>query len=170
MTETTVLTNQSLDSFFSAASPSPSSADGPPSAGPERSWFARFFHIKPVVKILCFNIPRGRARQELIILLKEWQRHGIRDIQYSRETNTIAARVDKHNSLDIKPVAFRIELFVVLEHGKKAGLSIARFVQVKGAASGFRRVLEVVDGVMRGRNWLVQDEEKWKALCEVVGG
>ena len=38
----------------------------------------------------------------------------------------------------------------------------------ENAASGFKRVLEVVDGVMRGRGWLVEDEEKWKALCEVV--
>lgn len=159
-----------MDSLFSSASPAPSSDDSPPIGGPERSWFARFFHFKPISKVLCFSIPRGRARQELVLLLREWQRHGIRDLQYSRETNTITARVDKHNSLDIKPVAFRVELFVVLEHGRKAGLSIARFVQVKGAASGFRRVMEVVDGVMRGRGWLVEDEEKWKALCEVVGG
>lgn len=162
--------NSSLDSLFSAASPAPSSDDSPPAAGPERSWFARFFHIKPAAKIICFSIPRGRARQELVLLLKEWQRHGVRDLQSSRETNTITARVDKQNSLDIKPVTFRIEMFVVLEHGRKVGLSIARFVQVKGAASGFKRVLDVVDGVMRGRGWLVEDEEKWKALCEVVGG
>lgn len=121
------------------------------------------------MKILCFSIPRGRARQELVLLLKEWQRHGIRDLQYSRETNTITARVEKQNALDIKPVSIRIELFVVLEHGRKTGLSIARFTQVKGAASGFKRVLEVVDGVMRGRGWLIEDEEKWKALCDVVG-
>lgn len=161
--------NQSLDSLFSGASPVPSSDDSPPT-GPERSWFARFFHIKPASKIICFSVPRGRARTELIILLREWQRHGIQDLQYSRETNTITARVDKQNALDIKPVTFRIELFVVLEHGRKVGLSIARFVQVKGAASGFKKVIDVVDGVMRGRGWLVEDEEKWRALCEVVGG
>ncbi|KAK5175316.1 serine/threonine-protein kinase gin4 [Saxophila tyrrhenica] len=163
-------TNRSLDSLFSAASPVPSSDDSPPSTGPERSWFARFFHIKPAVKVVCFSIPRGRARQELVILLREWQRHGVQDLQYSRETNTITASVGKHNALDIKPVSFRIELFVVLEHGRKVGLSIARFVQTKGAASGFKRVIEVVDGVMRGRGWLVEDEEKWRALSEVVGG
>lgn len=167
--ETTMMTNQSLDSLFSG-SQATSSNDAPPAQGPERSWFARFFNIKPAVHILCFNLPRGKARGELVILLKEWQRHGIRDLQYSRETNTITARVDKDNALGIKPVTFRIELFVVLEHGLKVGLSIARFVQVKGAVSGFRKVLEVVDGVMRGRGWLVEDEEKWRALCEVVGG
>lgn len=161
--------NVSLDSLFSTVSPAPSSDDSPPTGGPERSWFSRFFNMKPAMKILCFSIPRGRARQELVLLLKEWQRHGIRDLQYSRETNTITARVEKQNALDIKPVSIRIELFVVLEHGRKTGLSIARFTQVKGAASGFKRVLEVVDGVMRGRGWLIEDEEKWKALCDVVG-
>jgi hypothetical protein len=105
-----------------------------------------------------------------VILLREWQRHGINNLHFSKQTNTITASVTKHNALDIKPVSFRIELFVVLEHGRKVGLSLARFVQIKGAASGFRRVLEVVDGVMSGRGWLVEDEEKWKALCEVVGG
>lgn len=161
--------NRSLDSLFSTASPTPSSNDGPPiSDGTERSWFARFFNIKPAIKVVCFSIPRGRARQELVILFREWQRYGVRDLQYSRETNTISARVDKQNTLQIKPVSFRVELFVVLEHGRKVGLSIARFVQVKGAASSFRRVLEVVDGVMRPRGWLVADEEKCKALCELV--
>lgn len=121
-----------------------------------------------MVKLLCFSIPRHRARQELVLLLQEWQRHGIRDLQYSRETQTITARVDKQNSLDIKPVSFRIELFIVLEHGRRVGLSIARFTQVRGAASGFRKVLEVVDGVMRSRAWLVEDDEKWQAMCDVI--
>ncbi|KAK6432938.1 serine/threonine-protein kinase gin4, partial [Oleoguttula sp. CCFEE 5521] len=164
----TTLGNNSLDSLFSTTSPSPSIA-GPTTSGPERSWFARFLNIKPASDLLCFSIPRGRARQELVLLLKEWQRHGIRDLQYSREQNTMSARVDRNNALDIKAVTFMIEIFVVLEHGRKVGLSIARFVQAKGAASGFRKVLEVIDGVMRGRGWLVEDREKWKALCEVVG-
>lgn len=163
-----MLTNQSLDSLFSSASPAPSSNDAPPSEGPERSWFARFFNIKPAVQVLCFSIPRGRARQELVMLFKEWQRHGVRDLQYSRGANTITARVDKQNTLEIKPVTVRIELFVVLDNGKKVGLSIARFVQVKGAVSGFRQVVEVVDGVMGSRGWLVEDEDKRRALCELV--
>ncbi|KAI5371169.1 Putative serine/threonine-protein kinase, active [Septoria linicola] len=168
--DTTMLTNASLDSLFSSASPAPSSNDNPPSTGPERSWFARFFNIKPVTHVLCFEIGRGKVRQELVMLFKEWERHGVRDLQYSRETNTIFARVDKVNTLDIKPVTFRIELFIVLDGGRKANLSIARFTQVKGAASGFRQVIDVVDGVMRGRGWLVQDEDKWRALCEVIEG
>ncbi|QIX01190.1 hypothetical protein AMS68_006707 [Peltaster fructicola] len=161
--------NRSTESLFSSDSPSPSIAQ-PVSSGKGRSWFARFLNIKPAQKLLCFSIPRSRARQELIILLKEWQAHGIRDLQYSRETQTITARVDRQNSLDIKPVSFRIELFVVLEHGRRVGLCIARFTQTKGAASGFRKTLEVVDGVMRARAWLVENEEKVKALCSVIDG
>jgi hypothetical protein len=163
-TDNTVQNTQSLSSFFSTSS----SIDAPQNSGPVRSWFARFFRLKPVVEVLCFNIPRARVRQEMVILLKEWQRHGVRDLQYSRETNMITARVARNNALDIKPVTLRIELFVVLEHGRKVDLSIARFTQLKGAASGFRRVLEVVDGVMRGRGWLIQDKDKWRALSEIV--
>ncbi|SMY23257.1 unnamed protein product [Zymoseptoria tritici ST99CH_1A5] len=174
--DTTMRTNASLDSLFSAASPTPSTDDAPPSAGPERSWFARFFNIKPATQILCLSINRKHARQELAILMKEWQHHGIRDLECSRKHNTITARVDKVNSMDIKPVTFRIEIFAVLEHGRpgsrprQVDLAIARFVQVKGAVSGLRAVVEVLDGVMRGKGYLVEDEDKWKALCEIVGG
>ena len=119
---TTTMTQSSLDSFYSSGSPAPSSDDSPPSAGPERSWFARFFHLKPSTKILCFSIPRGRARQELVILLREWQRHGIRDLRYSRETNTITARVDKQNALDIKPVSSYFKVFIYSQPGGLADL------------------------------------------------
>jgi hypothetical protein len=161
--ETTMLTSNSLDSLFSSAS----SSDAPP-AGPERSWFARFFKIQPPVQILCFSVSRSRAYRELATLFTEWQRHGIRDLTVSRQNNTITARVDKQNTLKIKPVVFRVELFIVLERGRKVGLCIARFVQVKGALSGLRQVVEVVDGVMAGRGWLVQNEDQRKALCEIV--
>lgn len=32
----------------------------------------KFFNIKPAVKVLCFSLPHGRARQELVIRFKEW--------------------------------------------------------------------------------------------------
>ena len=157
-----------MQSMFSNASQAPSSTNGPPASnGTERSWFARFFRVKPLAKVICFSISRKKARQELMILMKEWQRHGIRDVLC--QDNTITARVDKQNSLEIKPVSFMIQLFVVLEQGKKVNICAARFMQVKGAGSAFRKVIEVVDGIMRGRGWLVEDEEKWSALAEIVG-
>jgi hypothetical protein len=62
-------------------------------------------------------------------------------------------------------VAFRIELFVVLEHGRKTGLSVARFIQ--GAASGFKRVLEVVEGEGEGEGEGVmraREEDGWSRM------
>jgi hypothetical protein len=65
-------------------------------------------------------------------------------------------------------VAFRIELFVVLEHGRKTGLSVARFIQ--GAANGFRRVLEVVEGEGEGEGEGVMratgEEDGWSRMRE----
>lgn len=161
----------SAQSFFSASPPSPLPSATTPTSATEpvaRSWFARFLRLRPETRTLAYNVPRARARTELFRLLREWQRHGIRDLVYLPQENTIAARVDKVNSLDIKPVAFRIELFVVLQNGKKAGLSLARCEQVRGAASSFRKVLEVLEGVSREKGLLIEDEKKAKELCEIV--
>jgi serine/threonine-protein kinase HSL1 (negative regulator of Swe1 kinase) len=54
-------------------------------------------HIKPASKTLCFHIGRGKARQDLVRLLRDWQRFGVQDVSFDRETNVINARVDKNN-------------------------------------------------------------------------
>lgn len=61
------------------------------------NWLSRFLHIKPANKTLCFHIRRGKVRQDLVHLLRDWQRFGIRDVTFDRETNMIDARVDKNN-------------------------------------------------------------------------
>lgn len=61
------------------------------------NWLSRFLHIKPASQTLCFQIGRGKVRQDLVRLLRDWQRFGIRDVTYDRETNIINARVDKNN-------------------------------------------------------------------------
>lgn len=156
---------------FSTRPPSPLLHPATPTTGSEtatRSWFARFLRLRPESRTLAFNVPRARARTELFRLLREWQKHGIKDLVYFPQDNAITARVDKINSLDMKPVAFRIELYVVLQNGKKAGLSLARCSQVRGAASSFRQVVEVIERVARERGLLIKDEEKWKELCEIL--
>lgn len=160
----------SHQSLFSTSPPSPLPPTTPTSAGEPvtRSWFARFLRLRPETRTLAYNVPRARTRQELFRLLKDWQRHGIQDLVYFPQDNSITARVDKINSLDIKPVVFRIELFVVLQNGKKAGLSLARCQQVRGAASSFRKVVEVLEKVSRERGLLIEDEEKRRELCEIV--
>jgi len=61
------------------------------------NWLSRFLHIKPANKTLCFQLGRGKVRQDLVRLLRDWQRFGIRDVTFDRETNTVSARVDKSN-------------------------------------------------------------------------
>ncbi|GAB7348093.1 hypothetical protein MBLNU459_g6118t1 [Dothideomycetes sp. NU459] len=162
------LSNQS---YFSTTPPSPLPPTTPKSAteAPTRSWFARFLRLRPETRTVCFTVARARARTELFRLLREWQRHGIKDLVYFPQDNAITARVDKVNTLSMKPVSFRIELFVVLQNGKKAGLSLARCSQTKGAASSFKKVVEVIEQVAREKGLLVEDEEKWKELCEILG-
>jgi serine/threonine-protein kinase HSL1 (negative regulator of Swe1 kinase) len=61
------------------------------------NWLSRFLHIKPASKILCFQVGRGKVRQDLVRLLRDWQRFGVRDVSFDRSTNVINARVDKSN-------------------------------------------------------------------------
>ncbi|KAG9759729.1 Pkinase-domain-containing protein, partial [Aureobasidium melanogenum] len=156
---------------FSTGPLSPLPPTTPTSAGVDnatRSWFSRFLRLRPEVRTLAFNVPRTRARTELVRMLREWQRHGIKDLTYFPQDNAITASIDKVNSLGIKPVTFRIELFVVLKNGRKAGLSLARCSQMRGAASSFRKVVEVLEQVGRDRGLLVEDESQWNELCGIL--
>ncbi|THY89412.1 Pkinase-domain-containing protein [Aureobasidium pullulans] len=156
---------------FSTGPLSPLPPTTPTSASAEtatRSWFSRFLRLRPEVRTLAFNVPRTRARTELVRMLREWQRHGIKDLTYFPQDNAITASIDKVNSLGIKPVTFRIELFVVLKNGRKAGLSLARCSQMRGAASSFRKVVEVLEQVGRDRGLLIDDESQWNELCGIL--
>jgi hypothetical protein len=61
------------------------------------NWLSRFLHIKPASKTLCFQVARGKVRGDLVRLLRDWQRFGVRDVTFDRNDNTINARVDKTN-------------------------------------------------------------------------
>jgi hypothetical protein len=61
------------------------------------NWLSRFLHIKPASKTLCFRLGRGKVREDLVRLLRDWQRFGVRDVSFDRRTNVINARVDKSN-------------------------------------------------------------------------
>ena len=113
-------------------------------------------------------MPRGRARSETYKLLRDWQRHGIADLTYIPQENCITARVDRNNALGIKPVAFRVELFVVLQNGRKVGLSLGRWTQVRGAASSFKRVVEVAEQSLAQRKVLVENEEQRRELETIL--
>lgn len=61
-----------------------------------------------------------------------------------------------------------VEIYVILKEGRRAGLSVARFTQQKGAASSFRRVTDAVEGMLRGRGCMVERGEKWREMEAVL--
>ncbi len=63
----------------------------------QQNWLARLFRVKPAMRHLCFNITKRRARQEVAILLREWRRYGIKDVEVDKRRNIIFARVGAKN-------------------------------------------------------------------------
>lgn len=92
--------NSSSSSILSNHGLGPSSSESGPRSGPpevQMNWLSRFLHIKPATKTLCFHVGRGKVRGDLVRLLRDWQRFGVRDVTFDRTANTINARVDKIN-------------------------------------------------------------------------
>ncbi|TKX18669.1 protein kinase domain-containing protein 50 [Elsinoe australis] len=150
-----------------AAEPSPKTTS-PTTAVNAQSWFARFFRLQPPSHIMAFKVPRSRARGEIYRLLREFQHAGLGDLCYFPQENAITARVEKNNALGIKPVSFRVELFVVLQNGKRSGLSLGRWTMVRGAASGFERVVEAVERCMEMKGVLVEEEGRREELRGIL--
>ncbi|KAI1823693.1 hypothetical protein F4861DRAFT_509466 [Xylaria intraflava] len=135
---------------------------------PQQNWLARLFRVKPATKYLCFSISRRRARQEMVILLKEWRKYGIRDVQVDRGRNIVFARVGQKNYLNMKEVAFAVEVMTVIEHGRRNQLCIARFTQERGAASSFHKVVDTMNSVFSVRNLLVVEKRKSKMMIKTL--
>jgi hypothetical protein len=64
---------------------------------PQQNWIAKLFHVKPASKFICFSISRRKARQEITIVLRDWKRYGIRDVQVDKERNIVFGKVGKKN-------------------------------------------------------------------------
>ena len=62
-----------------------------------QNWLARFLHIKPAKKILCFQIGKMHALKEISKLLREWRRYGMKDIVVDKGNARVFARVDAKN-------------------------------------------------------------------------
>ncbi|KAF2745870.1 Pkinase-domain-containing protein [Sporormia fimetaria CBS 119925] len=134
------------------------------------NWFYRFLNIRPAVKALCLSMGRKRAQQDIINLLRDWQRFGVRDVCQDRESPfSINCRVDKDNHLKIKPVSLVIELFAILDRGRRARLCLVRCTQTKGAASSFRKVTQIIEDVFIGRDMLVKDKSVREDMCALLG-
>ncbi|KAJ8128890.1 hypothetical protein O1611_g4742 [Lasiodiplodia mahajangana] len=135
---------------------------------PQQNWLARLFRVKPATKYLCFSISRRRARQETVILLKEWRKYGIRDVEVDKKRNIVFARLGKKNYLNLKEVAFAAEIMTVIEHGKRGQLCIVRFTQERGAASSFHKVVDTMQSVFSERNLLVVEKRKTKMMIKTL--
>lgn len=136
-----------------------------------QNWLARLFRVKPATRLLCFCMPRRRARQELAILLREWRQFGMKDVEVDKERNIIFARVDARNAQNVKEVSFAIEIMMVIEHGKRnqrTHLAIARFTQEKGAASSFHKVVDAITVEFRNRGLLITDKTKSRMMIKTL--
>ena len=70
--------------------------------------------------------------------------------------------------LKLKPVYFHVHFYTVLEHGQRAGLSIVKLTQEKGAASSFYKVVETLEMVLKEHGDLVVDPAQKRALEKTV--
>jgi len=68
---------------------------------PQQSWIAKLFNIKPATKLVCFQVTKIRARQEITRVLKEWKRYGLRGVQTDKERNIVFGRVAAKNCTSV---------------------------------------------------------------------
>lgn len=154
---------------------------------PQQNWLSRLFRVKPATRHLCLGMSQRRARQEVVMLLRDWRRYGIRDIEVDKERNIVFAKVGSDNckrlaailslemdctnhiaDLGIREVSFACEIITVIEHGKRNHLCILRLTQEKGSANSFHKVADTIKGVMRERHLLVPDKRKAKMMVKTL--
>ena len=92
----------------------------------------------------------------------------MRGIVTDREAGWIRAKVDEKNSLHIKPVDIVVETFTVMFKGRKAGLSMAKFSQEKGAKSSFEKVVAQMEEVLKGKKMLVEEKKQVREMKKVL--
>lgn len=154
----------------------------------KQNWLTRLFRVKPATSYVCMTMSRRRARQEIATILRFWRRYGIRGIQVDKQRNIIFARIGARNcksrsphcriivseadawalDLNLKEVAFAVEIMTVIEHGKKQPLSIIRFTQELGAASSFHRLVDTMRIVLTRRGLLVTDRNKQRMMIKTL--
>ncbi|KAG5918448.1 hypothetical protein E4U42_006846 [Claviceps africana] len=134
----------------------------------KQNWLTRLFRVKPATSYLCITLSSKRARQEVVILLREWRRYGMRGIQVDKQRNIVFAKLGARNYLDLKEVEFAAEMMTVIEHGKKRPLTIVRFTQERGAASSLHRIVATMKIIFESRHILVTDKNKQKMMIKTL--
>ncbi|KAG6001378.1 hypothetical protein E4U21_004412 [Claviceps maximensis] len=134
----------------------------------KQNWLTRLFRVKPATSYLCLTLSSKRARQEVVILLREWRRYGMRSIQVDKQRNIVFAKLGDKNYLNLKEVDFAAEVMTVIEHGKKQPLTIVRFTQERGAASSLHRIVATMKIMFESRHILVTDKNKQKMMIKTL--
>ncbi|KAG5950264.1 hypothetical protein E4U53_005320 [Claviceps sorghi] len=134
----------------------------------KQNWLTRLFRVKPATSYLCMTLSSKRARQEVVILLREWRRYGMRSIQVDKQRNIVFAKLGAKNYLNLKEVEFAAEMMTVIEHGKKRPLTIVRFTQERGAASSLHRIVATMKIMFESRHILVTDKNKQKMMIKTL--
>ena len=148
-----------------------------------QNWLAKFFHIKPASKSYVLQVCKAKAKKDIYKILKDWKKYGLRDVRIERRAgqDVIRCRVDAENcksflqinehsqtdlppDLTMKPVELHAHVYTVLEHGRKANLSIVKLTQERGAASSFYKVCENLEMVLTERGIMMADPVKRKGI------
>ncbi|KAH0596785.1 hypothetical protein MHUMG1_05093 [Metarhizium humberi] len=134
----------------------------------KQNWLTRLFRVKPATGYLCMTLTCQRARQEVVILLRDWRRYGIRIAQVDKQRNIVFGRLRAKNYLNLREVEFAAEIMKVIEHGKKQPLCIVRFTQERGAASTLHRIVHTMKVMFESRHLLVTDKSKKKMMINTL--
>ncbi|KAJ5263250.1 hypothetical protein N7478_010855 [Penicillium angulare] len=133
-----------------------------------QNWFARVFQIKPATRVIALNTTKVKGRKEIHKLLCEWEDYGMEDVYMDKSNSLVHGRVGEVNFLRLREVEFTAEFYTVLEHRRKANLSLVQFKQQRGAASSFNKVVDTVTMMMRSRGLVVEDPTRAKSMARVL--
>ncbi|KAJ5945997.1 hypothetical protein N7454_002836 [Penicillium verhagenii] len=132
------------------------------------NWFARVFQIKPATRVLALNASKAKGCKVVHHLLRDWEDYGMEDVRIDKANSIVHGRVGEVNFLRLREVEFTAEFYTVLEHGRKANLSLVKFKQERGAASSFNKVVDTVQQIMKSRGLIVEDNSRAKKMARVL--
>lgn len=85
---------------YNPSGPTVSTVGGEQPIHISQNWFAKFFHVKPATKFIVLSVTKARARKEIMKILREWRKYGLRDVVSENHTGfgtVIRGRVDVEN-------------------------------------------------------------------------
>ncbi|KAJ5772427.1 hypothetical protein N7520_002956 [Penicillium odoratum] len=132
------------------------------------NWFARVFQIKPATRVIALNSSKVKSLKVVHHLLCDWEDYGMEDVRLDKANSLVHGRVGEVNFLRLREVEFTAEFYTVLEHGRKANLSLVKFKQERGAASSFNKVVDTVYQILKSRGLIVEDSMRAKKMARVL--